>query len=191
MQQHAPWIGVALAPLLVTTALAATAPAPSAQNPQRHAAQATGQDITKLGSAEGWDAFSDAVKGHKICYLIGKPAKSEPASAKRGPIFASVTHRPSEKRTNEVSFTVGYLFKEGSDAELTVDGKKFSLFTNKEGAWAQDATTDKAVVEALAKGKQAVIKGTSVRGTQTTDTYSLAGFSQALAQIDKACGIKR
>lgn len=191
MQQHAPWIGAALAALLATAAFAATAPAPSVKNPLRHKAQATQQDITKLGGAEGWDAFSDTVKSHKICYLIGKPSKSEPANAKRGPIYASVTHRPSEKRTNEVSFTVGYLFKEGSDAELTIDGKKFSLFTNKEGAWAQDAATDKAVVEALAKGKQAVIKGTSVRGTQTTDTYNLTGFSQALAQIDKACGVKR
>ncbi|HJT05662.1 MAG TPA: hypothetical protein VJ747_01975, partial [Stellaceae bacterium] len=113
MQQHAPWIGAALASLLATAAFAATVPAPAVQNPQRHRTEATGQDIAKLGGAEGWDAFSDTVKGHKICYLIGKPTKSEPANAKRGPIYASVTHRPSEKRTNEVSFTVGYLFKEG------------------------------------------------------------------------------
>jgi invasion protein IalB len=148
-------------------------------------------EITKLGNAQGWEAYTDAGKGAKICYLIGKPAKSEPAGAKRSAIFASVTHRPGEKRTNEVSFTSGYLFKEGSDADLAIDSKTFSLFTNKEGAWTRDAATDKAVVDALAKGKQAVIKGTSARGTATTDTYALAGFSQALAQIDKACGVKR
>ena len=148
-------------------------------------------EITKLGSAQGWEAFTNAAKDAKICYLIGKPSKSEPAAAKRTAIFASVTHRPGEKRTNEVSFTAGYLFKEGSDADLAIDGKSFSLFTNKEGAWTRDAATDKAVVDALAKGKQAVIKGTSARGTATTDTYSLAGFAQTLAQIDKACGVKR
>jgi invasion protein IalB len=152
---------------------------------------AQGPDITKLGSAQGWEAYTDAGKGAKICYLIGKPSKSEPAGAKRSAIFASVTHRPGEKRTNEVSFTSGYLFKEGSDADLAIDGKTFSLFTNKDGAWTRDAATDKAVVEALAKGKQAVIKGTSARGTATTDTYALAGFAQALTQIDKACGVKR
>jgi invasion protein IalB len=148
-------------------------------------------EITKIGGAQGWEAFTDADKGAKICYLIGKPTKSEPAGAKRSAVFASVTHRPSEKRDNEVSFTSGYLFKEGSDADLTIDGKAFSLFTNKEGAWTRDAATDKAVVDALAKGKQAIIKGTSARGTATTDTYTLAGFSQALAQIDKVCGVKR
>jgi hypothetical protein len=152
---------------------------------------AQGPDITKLGSAQGWEAYTDAGKGAKICYLIGKPSKSEPAGAKRSAIFASVTHRPGEKRTNEASFTSGYLFKEGSDADLAIDGKTFSLFTNKDGAWTRDAATDKAVVEALAKGKQAVIKGTSARGTVTTDTYALAGFAQALTQIDKACGVKR
>ncbi len=159
-----------------------------------HAAEgaaAPGQGVNRIGGAQGWDAYADTVKGAKICYLIGKPSKSEPAGAKRSAIFASVTHRPGEKRVNEVSFTSGYLFKEGSDAELAVDGRKFSLFTDKEGAWTRDPATDKAVVEALAKGKQAVIKGTSARGTATTDTYPLDGFGKALAEIDKACGVKR
>jgi len=152
---------------------------------------APGQGVNRLGGVKGWDAYVDTVKGAKVCYVIGKPSKSEPVSAKRSVIFASVTHRPAEKRLNEVSFNSGYLFKEGSDADLAVDGKKFSLFTDKEGAWTRDAAGDKAVVEALAKGKQAVIKGVSARGTATTDTYSLDGFAQALAQIDKACGVKR
>ena len=169
-------------------------PASAAENPAQHnstpPAQAPAQAINRLGSAQGWETFSEAGK-EKICYLIGKPSKTEPANAKRSAVFASVTHRPGEKRTNEVSFIAGYLFKEGSDAELTVDSKKFTLFTNKDGAWARDAATDKAVVDALAKGKQAVIKGTSARGTATTDTYTLAGFSQALDQIDKACNVKR
>lgn len=155
------------------------------------ATQTPGQGIATLGGTQGWQAYSETTKSEKICYLMGKPSKSEPASAKRSAVYASVTHRPGEKRTNEVSFTSGYLFKEGSEADLTVDGKKFTLFTNKDGAWARDAATDKAVVDALAKGKQAIIKGTSARGTATTDTYTLAGFAPALAQIDKACGVRR
>jgi invasion protein IalB len=178
-------LGLAIGP-----ASAATNAPPKQQNPAQHKVQAPGQNINKLGDSQGWVSYSDTARSAKICYLIGKPEKSEPATAKRGPIFASVTHRPSEKRFNEVSFTSGYLFKEGSDAELSIDGKKFSLFTNKDGAWTRDAATDKAVVEALAKGKQAIIKGTSARGTATTDTYSLAGFTQALDAIDKACGVK-
>jgi invasion protein IalB len=146
---------------------------------------------THLGGGQGWDAYSDTEKGQKFCYLVGKPQKSEPASAKRDPIYASIAHRPADKAFNVVSFNAGYLFKENSDAELAVDGKKFSLFTNKDTAWTRDAATDKAVTEALAKGKTAVIKGASARGTETADTYSLAGFGQALALIDKTCNVKR
>lgn len=149
------------------------------------------EGVVKLGGAQGWDAYTDTEKGHKICYLVGEPSKSEPANAKRNKMYASVSHRPAEKVSNEVSFNAGYLFKDGSDAELIVDGRKFSLFTNKDSAWSRDAATDKAVVEALARGKTAVLKGTSARGTETTDTYSLAGFTQALGQIDKGCGVKR
>jgi hypothetical protein len=158
-----------------------------------HKAQQKGAEpsIVRLGGDQVWSAYSGTERGHKICYVEGSASKSEPADVKRARVFASITHRPAEKVTDEVSFNAGYLFREGSKAELSVDGKKFMLFTNKDGAWADDAPTDRAVVTALAKGRQAVIKGTSVRGTQTTDIYTLAGLSQALTQIDKACGVKR
>ena len=184
---------LALLTLLLMTPLtpvsSAAAPKSEAKSPAKPVQQKEG--VTRLGGAQGWDAYSDIEKGHKICYLVGEPSKSEPANAKRSKIYASVTHRPADKISNEVSFNAGYLFKEGSDAELTVDSRKFTLFTNKDAAWARDPATDKAVVEALAKGKQAVLKGVSARGTDTTDTYSLAGLGQALSQIDKSCGVKR
>jgi hypothetical protein len=43
----------------------------------------------------------------------------------------------------------------------------------------------------MAKGKQAIVKGTPQKGPATTDTYSLVGFAEALALIDKACDVKR
>lgn len=154
-------------------------PAPSAAAPQ------------ELGSAKGWSAYTYTEKGAKVCYLIGKPSKSEPANVSRGRVDVMITHRPAEKAVNVVSFDVGYPFKEGSSAELDVDGRKFTLFTDKDAAWAPDAATDKAATEALAKGKHAVLKGTSQRGTDTMDTYVLDGMAQALAMIDKGCNVKR
>jgi len=144
-----------------------------------------------LGDAQNWSAYVDTLKTGKVCYLVGRPIKSEPANLKRGDVFIYVTHRPAEKTFNVVSFTPGYPYKEGSDAEFAVESSKFDLFTSKESAWARDAATEKAIVEAMIKGKQATLKGVSARGTGTTDTYSLAGFGQALGLIDKACGVKR
>ena len=43
----------------------------------------------------------------------------------------------------------------------------------------------------MTRGKQATVKGTPQKGPATTDTYSLAGFAQALALIDNACDVKR
>jgi hypothetical protein len=92
---------------------------------------------------------------------------------------------------NVVNFDVGYPFKEGSTAELSIDGKKYSMFTNKDAAWDSDAAADRTVAEALAKGHEAALKGVTQHGTVTTDVYSLDGFSAALTAIDKACNVKR
>jgi len=167
---------LAFAPLM---AIAAEAPKPADTGPK------------SLGGAKGWSAYSAGDKATLVCYVVGKPSKSLPANATRGRIDAQVTHRPGEKAVNVVDFELGYTAKPGTSAELEIDGKKFALFTNKDAAWASDAATDRLVTAALAKGKQAIVKATSERGTATADTYSLDGFAQAIALADKACNVKR
>lgn len=183
--------GVLVIPFV--SARAQTPPAPAAQTPAQKAPPAAPNSgkPEHLGDAQGWSAFAETDKNAKACFLVGRPTKSEPENLKRGDVYIYVTHRPAEKTFNVVSFASGYPYKDGSDAELTVDTRKFALFTSKDSAWSRDTETDKAVVDAMAKGKQAALKGTSTRGTNTTDTYSLDGFSAMLAQIDKACGVKR
>jgi hypothetical protein len=152
---------------------------------------ARAEDASRIGGAKAWDAYAYSEKGAKVCYLVGLPAKSEPPGLSRGRVDAYISHRPAEKAVNVVQFHAGYPFKDGANAELDVDGRKFQLYTVKDAAWANDPAEDKAVTEALGKGKRAVFKGTSARGTSTTDTYALDGFKDALAAIDKACGVKR
>jgi hypothetical protein len=145
----------------------------------------------RLGVVDGWSAYTYREKSGQVCYLAADPRKTEPANMKRKSATAMVTHRPEEHVANVVSFVEGYALKEGSDAALDIDGTKYDLFTKGDTAWSRTADTDKTIVEAMAKGKQAVIKATPQKGAATTDTYSLAGFGKALALIDKACGVKR
>ena len=145
----------------------------------------------RLGTTEGWTAYAYKEKSGQVCYLAGEPQKSEPKNVKRRTPRAMVTHRPDEKVANVVSFGAGLPLKEGSDASLDISGAKFDLFTKGDSSWARTADLDKAIVEAMAKGKQAVVKSVPQKGQPVTDTYSLAGFTQALAMIDKACNIKR
>jgi Invasion associated locus B (IalB) protein len=155
------------------------------------AAPASPASAQRLGTAEGWTAYIYKEKSGQVCYLAGDPQKSEPANGKRKPPTAMVTHRPEEKVANVVNFVEGYPLKEGSEVSLDIGGTKFDLFTKGDSAWARTAELDKTIVEAMVKGKQAVVKGAPQKGQPTIDTYSLAGFAQALAMIDKACGVKR
>jgi invasion protein IalB len=147
-----------------------------------------------LGSFEAWTAIELPEKTSKVCYMAARPIKSQPEGAKRGDILLTIMHRPAAKQRDEVSFQSGYPFKPGAPVVIDVEKKKFDLFTkpeaDAEGAWARDAAMDKALVEAMKNGNSLTIKGTSGRGTETTDTFSLAGFTKAYAEIGKACGIK-
>ena len=140
-----------------------------------------------LGTFGDWRAVSEGSGNKRLCYIGSAPKKSEGKYTSRGDVHFLVTNRPADRVKGEVSVAAGYVYKDGKDAEAEVDGKKFKLFTRGENAWAYDAGSDKAMVGALKAGRQLVVRGTSSRGTETTDTYSLSGFTAALAAIDKAC----
>jgi Invasion associated locus B (IalB) protein len=147
--------------------------------------------VQRLGGAGTWNAYLYKEKSGRVCYLAGGPQKTEPAKLKRKLPAALVTHRPEENVANVVSFVEGSAFKEGSDAALDIDGTHFDLFTKGDTAWSRTSDLDKAIVEAMTRGKQAILKATLQKGPMTTDTYSLSGFAQTLTLIDRACGIKR
>jgi invasion protein IalB len=141
-----------------------------------------------LGTFGDWTAVTDGEGKKRLCYIGSAPKKSEGKYTTRSETHFLVTDRPADKVKGEISVSAGYTYKQGKDAEAEIDGKKFKLFTRGENAWAYDAATDKAIVAAMKSGKQMIVRGTSSRGTATTDTYSLAGFTAALAASDKACG---
>jgi len=153
---------------------------------------ARAQDGPKpVGTFDRWAAYSYVEKGQPVCYAATKPAKSDGKYDKRGDVFLLVTHRPGQKSLDVVSFVAGYPFKASSDAELSIGKDKFKLFTKDERAWAPDDKVDGAIVRAMAKGNEMVMRGTSARGTAPTDHFSLKGFVKAYDAINKACKVKR
>jgi hypothetical protein len=143
-----------------------------------------------IGAFKDWSAHLFAEKKGKICYMHSRPKKSEGNYTKRGDTYVQVTHRASDKTRNEVSVTAGYAYRKGSEVVMIIDGKQFSLFTDDDTAWGGDAKVDSALVAAMKAGATMIVKGTSARGTLTTDTYSLAGFTAAHKAIDKACDVQ-
>ena len=152
---------------------------------------ATPASAELLVESGDWAAYKEKNSGGTVCFASSEPTKAKGAYKKRGDIFAIVTHQPQENTVNEVSFQAGYTYKKGVDINAKIDTKKsFKLFTQGESAWTYDKKSDEAMVTAMKRGTTMVVKGISSRGTKTTDTYSLKGFTKALKTAAKACGIK-
>lgn len=140
-----------------------------------------------LGSFGAWKAFAEGSGKDRVCYIGAEPEKEEGKYTRRGDTYVLVSHRPAEKVVGEVSIEAGYAYRGGSEVELAIDGKAYRLFTKGSNAWAYDAGADRALVAAMKAGRQMIVKGTSGRGTLTTDTYSLSGFTAAFEAARKAC----
>jgi hypothetical protein len=180
-----------LAALLSAVSMPGQTAPPRKEAPTRVAAENAAPKTQSLGTVGTWSAYAVGDRASRICYLVGRPQKIDSAGVSRQAPVAMVTHRPSENIANVVSFVEGYPLKTGSEVALEVDDRKFDLFTSDDSAWAHTAELDRAIVTAFVKGKTATVKGTPNSGKATTDIYSLAGFTRALALIDEACGINR
>ncbi|MEM9469949.1 MAG: invasion associated locus B family protein [Pseudomonadota bacterium] len=142
-----------------------------------------------LGTHGDWTAYTFKENGKTVCYMASQPQKAEGNYTKRGDIYALVTHRPSEKTRDVFSYITGYPYKAGSEVTIKANGRTFKLFTQDDTAWTPDANTDRSLAESIRKGSSMVVKGTSKRGTLTTDTFSLKGSGKAYEAITKTCGL--
>ena len=144
---------------------------------------------TSLSKHGDWEAFTGRESGKLVCYMGAVPTKSRGKYTKRGRTFLLITHRPAEKSKNVISLQAGYTFKKTSEVELAIGETSFKLFTDEQWAFASDTATDNELVKSMIGGAALVVRGLSSRGTQTTDTYSLKGFTAAYKAIGKACKI--
>ena len=194
-----------LAAALASSAFGQPAPAPAAPKPApakpaapkpapkpaAPATAATGGDTqpTLLGQYGDWGAYTASPGGSKICFALAKPksSKTEPAGRSRDQSYMFVSSRPSDNVKNEVSVIIGYPFKTSSDATAEIGGAKFAMYTQNDGAWIKNVAEEARMVDAMRKGADLTVKGTSGRGTQSTDQYSLKGLAQALDKIDQEC----
>ena len=166
---------------------AAAQPAAGAAKPA--AAAAAGAQPKLLGQYAEWGAYTASPGGKKVCFAISKPTSSEtnPPNRPRNPIYMFISTRPEDKVTNEVSIIIGYPFKPGSEASAQIGSTTFALYTQQDGAWIKNAAEEAQMVDAMRAGDTAIVKGGSAKGTQTTDTYTLKGVSQALDRIAQEC----
>src|SRR6185295_436379 len=149
---------------------------------------ALGAEPTPLGVFADWTAYTYKASDTKVCYIVSQPKSSEAAKkVKRDPIFFIITHMPGRNINGEVSTIIGYPFKESTKVQLKIDNVEYELFTNGDGAWADTTDKEKKIVATMKAGQKFSVRGTSWKGTETVDNYSLNGFSAAMDKIDSSC----
>ena len=162
--------------------------APAAKQEARPAAAGSAEP-TLLGQFGTWGAYTATPNGKKVCFALAKPSssKTNPPNRPRDPAYAFVSTRPAEKVTNEVSVMIGYPLKPGSESTLEVGGAAYAMYTQGDGLWIKNAAEEERMVDAMRKAADVTVKGVSAKGTETTDTFSLKGLSQALDRLGQDC----
>jgi hypothetical protein len=124
-----------------------------------------------------------------VCFALAKPSssKTNPPNRPRDPAYAFISTRPAEKVTNEFSIMIGYALKPGSESTLQVGGASYAMYTQGDGLWIKNAAEEERMVEAMRKAADVVVKGVSAKGTETSDTFSMKGLSQALDRLAQDC----
>lgn len=145
----------------------------------------------RVAASTDWSVFQET--NPTECFSVSAPKESlntrdgEVVAVTRGEIQLFVLYRPGANVAGQVAFTGGYPFAAGSTVSLDVGGTVFQLFTEGDWAWPASAEDDASIVEAMKRGANAVLSGQSGRGTVTQDTFSLSGFTAAVAEAQRRC----
>ena len=145
----------------------------------------------ELAKFNDWSAFAEGEGKNLACMAVSKPKKAEGNYSRRGDVFAIVTHLPGQNKWNEFSIVAGYNYQPNSNPDVTIGDMKFQLFTSGSRAWSFSPSEDEKIVKFLKNSMKMKVVGTSSRGTITSDTYSLVGFSKAYQKINEACKKKK
>ena len=127
------------------------------------------------------------VKENDYCFIGSLPIKSDiPEGKKRGKTYVLV-YRINKNPDAIVQIEAGYPYDQNKIVEVKID-KSLYKFSSEEGtpetAWTDK---DKEVIYAMKKGIKLTIFGISSRGTKTTDTYTLNGFTAAYSKLINDC----
>jgi invasion protein IalB len=156
------------------------------------AAMAQEESTNRVAANTDWFVFVE--DNPRECWIVSPNKESvntrngRVVSVRRGKIRLFVTFRPDAGVKGEVSFTGGYPFAKGSTVEMDIDGAKYELFTEGEWAWAASPADDVKITTAMKRGAKAILTARSQRGTITKDTFSLLGFTAAMAEAEARCG---
>ena len=149
--------------------------------------QASANTPRSTGKYKNWESFSMETDKGKICFAQTVPTKRAPSSVKREQSRLFVTFRPLESIKNEISITSGHPYK--SSSVTARSGKnKFSFFSQNNFAWLLDRKEEETFIKLMKRATNLIVKARTTKGAETTDHYSMMGFTKAYNTAKKTCG---
>ena len=138
------------------------------------------------GKYKNWESFVAETEKGKICFAQTVPTKRAPAAIKRDKSKLFVTFRPSEEIKDEVSLTSGHDYKTSS-VTASSGKRRYSFFSQKDFAWLLDDQEEKKFIQLMKKATDIIVKARTTKGAETTDHYSMMGFTKAYNTAKKTC----
>ena len=138
------------------------------------------------GKYKNWESFTTQTEKGKICFAQTIPTKRAPASIKRDKSKLFVAFRPSENIKDEVSLTSGHDYK-SSTVTASSGKKKYSFFSQKNFAWLLDDQEERNFIKLMKRATNVIVKARTNKGAETTDHYSMMGFTKAYNTAKKTC----
>ena len=145
------------------------------------------ENLKSIGKFKDWESFTLLQNGNKVCFAQSIPVVRAPKKLKREPSRLFVSFRPAENIKNEVSVTNGYEFKIKAPVTAKSGKKRYDLFSKNKFAWVVDSEDEKKLIITMKKASRLMIIGNTTKGDQTTDHYSMMGFTKAYNTAKKSC----
>ena len=145
------------------------------------------ENLKSIGKFKDWESFTLLQNGNKICFAQSIPVVRAPKKLKREPSRLFVSFRPAENIKNEFSVTNGYEFKIKAPVSAKSGKKSYDLFSKGKFAWVVDDKDEKKLIVTMKKASRLMIIGNTNKGDQTTDHYSMMGFTKAYNTAKKSC----
>jgi hypothetical protein len=82
---------------------------------------------------------------------------------------------------------MGFAMKDNAEAKAEIGNASYDLVAKGTNAWVKNPAQETQFIDALKKGSKLLVRAPSLKGNVTTDSYSLAGLSQALDRVQKEC----
>tara|TARA_B100000886_G_scaffold203666_1_gene140656 strand:+ start:44 stop:544 length:501 start_codon:yes stop_codon:yes gene_type:complete len=138
------------------------------------------------GVYKNWESFVAETDKGKICFAQTVPTKRAPAAVKRNKSKLFVTFRPTEEIKDEVSLTSGHDYKTSS-VTASSGKRKYSFFSQRDFAWLLDDQEERKFIQLMKRATDIIVKARTTKGAETTDHYSMMGFTKAYNTAKKAC----